>query len=220
MFRKGFIFKLGGGDLGREALKNYKEKEIPNQPHRFTSSTHDPNKEFLIPFANKIKMMDGPLYDDTTKTLERLRWQEPARSWHLFSAEETLMLEEHDKEEWNDKPYVTVNHLYEQPMGCEDRPMRFEGCGNPGDKLIMWCRGNCTAHVPQGSWFMHVRGYNKHRCILCDQYFYVHNRPWLVMHPDWTDDPAEDDGPAFTFAEVEAEFDRDFHEFGLFLNVE
>ena len=40
------------------------------------------------------------------------------------------------------------------------------------------------------------------------------------MHPDWTDEPAADEGPAYTFAEIENEFDRDFHEFGVYLNIE
>ena len=35
-----------------------------------------------------------------------------------------------------------------------------------------------------------------------------------------TDEPAADEGPAYTFAEIEGEFDRDFHEFAVYLNCE
>ena len=130
------------------------------------------------------------------------------------------MLVEHDKEEYNERPYLTVNHLYEPPIGSEDRPLRLEGTGNPGDAQVALCQGDCAPHVPDGAYGLMFKGYAKNICPMCHQHFYVHNRPWLVMHPDWTDDPAADEGPAYTFAEIEAEFDRDFHEFSVYLGME
>jgi hypothetical protein len=205
----------GGGDV-----KRYEDKTYPNQPHHIAEA----NKEFApgFPGAFWSNFLDQkiPLYDDVVVGTPRVRWQEPARSWHLFSVDETLVLEEHDKEEWNEKPYVGVNHLYEPPVGCEERPIRVEAAGNPGDNQVMSCFGNCAPHIPQSTYLLLMKGYQKNKCPMCQQWFYIHNRPWLVMNPDWTDEPAADEGPAYTFAEVEAEFDRDFHEFSIYLNVE
>lgn len=196
-----------------------RDTEFPNQPH-YVAHENFSWDNYNNPIVRKLADTKIPMYDDTAVGFERVLWQEPARQWSFFNVDDTLVLEEHDREEWNEKPYVTVNHLYEPPTGCEERPMRIDANGNPGDAQIVHCFGNCAPHIPQTNYVMLMRGYRKNKCPMCQQYFYVHNRPWLVMHPDWTDEPAADEGPAYTFAEVESEFDRDFHEFCVYLCME
>ena len=207
---------LSGGGSGPSP---YQDKSYPMQPHNRGDTVGLPT-EWKKGAMSKLLDQSIPIYDDTVTGAARVHWQEPAKVWQMYEADDTLMLEEHDKEEWNDKPYIAVNHLYEPPMGCEERPIRIEATGNPGDNQILVCFGNCAPHVPQSVYYMMMKGYSKNKCAMCQQWFYVHNRPWLVMHPDWTDEPAADEGPAYTFAEVEAEFDRDFHEFAVYLNAE
>ena len=222
MLRRTLAFQFAATNvaLGGE-VKKYKDKEYPNMPHQAADdATLQYPKGWLGPLLNKVLDQRAPMYDDQVVGTPRVRWQEPAKSWHMFAVEETLVLEEHDKEEWNDKPYIGVDHLYSPPPGCEERPIRLETAGNPGDNQVITCFGNCAPHVPQGQYVMMMKGYQKNKCPMCQQWFYIHNRPWLVMHPDWTDEPAADEGPAYTFAEIEAEFDRDFHEFSIYLNVE
>lgn len=216
---------LSGGDWTGNghvsgSVERFKDKEYPNMPHAVSSATNDLSVYKNNPVIGKILDQYSVLYDDQVTGAGRALYQDPARAWHSFSNTDTLMLEEHDREEWNDKPYVTVNHLYEPPVGCEERPVRVEGQGNPGDIQMVACMGNCAPHVPSTMYAMLFKGYFKNKCPMCQQFFYVHNRPWLIMHPDWTDEPAADEGPAYTFAEVESEFDRDFHEFGVYLNQE
>jgi len=211
---------LSGG--GVDLHNSFKDKEFPNMPHQQAKSTLSLDKSGLYKSPLLKRMLDSStvLYDDQVTGTERVRYQDPARSWHFFAVDDTLLLEEHDKEEWNEKPYYGVQHLYEPPVGCEERPVRLEGDGNPGDYMLANCYGNCAPHVTMTPYLMMMKGYQKNKCPLCNQFYYVHNRPWLVMHPDWTDEPASDEGPAFTFAEIEAEFDRDFHEFSIYLNAE
>jgi hypothetical protein len=208
----------GGGDLGLD--KTFKDKEFPNMPHDLSTSTHDWSHFTKSPALSRLLDQGNVMYDDTCTGTERVRYQEPAKSWFQFASDDTLIMEEHDKEEWNEKPYVTVNHLYEPPVGSEERPIRVEANGNPGDQQLVGCFGNCAPHIPQSNYVMMMKGYFKNKCPMCQQFYYIHNRPWIVMHPDWTDEPAADEGPAYTFAEIEAEFDRDFHEFSVYLNIE
>jgi hypothetical protein len=189
-------------------------------PHDLTKDTNDWGYYKNNAIMSKLLDQQGALYDDQITGTARVHYQEPARAWHLFNSDDTLVLEEHDKEEWNEKPYVSINHLYEPPVGCEERPVRIEGGSNPGDMTLVACMGSCAPHIPQTLYAMLMKGYATQKCPMCSQYFYVHNRPWLIMHPDWTDEPAADEGPAYTFAEIESEFDRDFHEFSVYLNCE
>eukprot|EP00744_Colponema_vietnamica_P004668 GILI01006930.1.p1 GENE.GILI01006930.1~~GILI01006930.1.p1 ORF type:complete len:234 (-),score=54.24 GILI01006930.1:155-823(-) len=202
----------GGGDLTN--------KDHPIQPEELGSLVEPPQGWSHGPVLGRLMDQNVPLYDDTVTGIARWHWQEPARVWNMFEADDTLVLQEHDREEWNEKPYVGVSHLYEPPLGSEERPMRIETQGNPGDHQVLMCFGNCAPHVPQSTFYMMMKGYAKNKCPMCQQWFYIHNRPWLVMHPDWTDEPAADEGPAYTFAEIESEFDRDFHEFSVYLNAE
>jgi hypothetical protein len=199
---------------------HFSQEEHPMQPHNLRNEGAPPAAWTKHPIMGKMVDQAMPMYDDVLVGAARLMWQEPAKQWHHYEADEVFMLEEHDKEEWNDKPYVGVDHLYDPPLGSEIRPMRVEGTGNPGDIILLACQGQCAPHVPTGNYNIMLRGYQTSQCPMCQQYFYMHNRPWLVMHPDWTDEPAADEGPAYTFAEIESEFDRDFHEFGLYLNAE
>ena len=189
-------------------------------PHEKAEQIQPPDIWAKSPVMSKLMDQAIPIYDDQVVGAARVHWQEPARVWHLVEGDDCLVLEEHDKEEWNDKPYVGVEHLYEPPHGSEERPIRIEATGNPGDNQVLLCFGNCAPHIPHSSYYMIMKGYQASKGPMCQQFFYVHNRPWLIMHPDWTDEPASDDGPAYTFAEIESEFDRDFHEFGVFLNGE
>lgn len=217
---------LSGGsgipaDMDHYAVDKYrKDKDYPNMPHDVAETHYNFDAYKRNKFVTKMLDQQIPLYDDTVTGFARVLWQEPARQWSKFNIDDTLILEEHDKEEWNQKPYVGVGHLYEPPSGSEDRPIRIEANGNPGDQQIVMCLGNCAPHIPQSNYIMLFKGYQKNKCPMCQQWFYIHNRPWLVMHPDWTDEPAADEGPAYSFAEIEAEFDRDFHEFALYLNME
>lgn len=210
-------FLSGGGHTGPTP---YQDRSYPVQPHELGELQQPPDSWRKSPIMGKLLDQSIPVYDDVVTGTGRLYWQEPAKFWHLFEADDTLMLEEHDREEWNERPYIAVNHLYEPPIGSEERPIRIEATGNPGDQQMVLCFGNCAPHVPQSNYYMMMKGYSKTKCPMCQQWFYIHNRPWLVMHPDWTDEPAADEGPAYTFTEIEAEFDRDFHEFGVYLNAE
>jgi hypothetical protein len=195
--------------------------EFPAQPMTLTNDTFSPPDAWMkSPVLGKLIDQSFPVYDDVITGQSRLYWQEPAKCWHRIEGDDVLLMEEHDKEEWNDRPYVGVNHLYEPPLGSEMRPQRVEGTGNPGDYVVVNCIGNCAPHVQASPYYMQFKGYRVNKCPMCQQHFYLHNRPWLVMHPDWTDEPAADEGPAYTFAEIEAEFDRDFHEFAIFINGE
>lgn len=208
-------------DYHHNAVDKYRtDKDFPNMPHDITESHYNFEAYHRNPFIQKMFDQSIPMYDDTVTGFSRVLWQEPARQWNLFNIDDTLILQEHDKEEFNNKPYVGVAHLYEPPAGCEDRPLRLEANGNPGDQQVVMCLGNCAPHIPQSNYVMMMKGYAKNKCPMCQQWFYIHNRPWLMMHPDWTDEPAADEGPAYTFAEIESEFDRDFHEFALYLNME
>jgi len=189
-------------------------------PHDKDELVPPPESWRKNPIMGKLLDQSIVAYDDIVTGAGRLFWQEPAKTWQLFEHDDVLVLEEHDREEWNEKPYVGVAHLYEPPVGSEDRPIRVEVQGNPGDNQVLLCFGSCAPHVPQSTYYMPYKGYTKNKCPMCQQWFYVHNRPWLTMHPDWTDEPASDEGPAYTFAEVEGEFDRDFHEFAIFLTAE
>lgn len=206
---------LGGG-----GLEKYPDADRPNAGHHVTARNKSYPKQGIGMTPQKFFDTNVSLYDDAVSGISRVRWQEPARNYHMFSNHEAVMMEEHDKEEWNEKPYVGVSHLYEPPIGCKERPIRIDGTGNPGDFHTVMCLGNCAPHVPFNPTYRMVKSYAESDCPMCSQWFYVHNRPWLVVHPDWTDEPADDEGPAFTFAEVEAEFDRDFHEFSIYLNYE
>jgi len=207
---------------GGETPLNYsKEKEFPMMPHRLEDDTFAlPDSWRKNPLLGKLLDQSLPAYDDLVTGAARLHWQEPAKVWTMLEADDVLVLEEHDREEWNDTPYIGVAHLYEPPVGTEERPIRIETGGSPGDNSIVSCMGNCAPHIPQSTFYTSLKGYSKNKCVMCQQWYYIHNRPWLVMHPDWTDEPAADEGPAFTFAEMESEFDRDFHEFALYLNGE
>lgn len=210
---------LGGGGIGLN--KTYADREFPNMPWHAAEANKTPQEGMHnSPVLKYLFTQPCPIWEDTTTGTDRVFFQEPCRHWHIYSGDDTLVLEEHDREEWNEKPYVTINHLYEPPVGSFERPVRFEASGNPGDKQIVQCEGDCAPHVPQSHYAMLMKGYFKNKCPMCQQHFYLHNRPWLVIHPDWTDEPAADEGPAFTFAEIESEFDRDFHEFGVYLNLE
>jgi hypothetical protein len=211
----------GGGAGGHHDLHlTFKDKEHPNMPHYMATQQGDLSKFYKNPLLKRMMDSSTVLYDDQVTGTERARYQDPARAWHYFAADDALAMEEHDKEEWNDKPYVTVNHLYEPPVGSEERPVRVECVGNPGDYNILQCFGNCAPHITVSPYLLMMKGYATNKCPMCQQFYYVHNRPWLVMHPDWTDEPASDEGPAYTFAEIESEFDRDFHEFSIYLNAE
>ena len=206
--------------LSAGGVEKYPAAEYPNAGHHVTARDKSYGKGGVGMTPQKFFDTNVSLYDDAVSGLNRVRWQEPARSYHLFANQESVVMEEHDKEEWNEKPYINVSHLYEPPHGCKERPIRIDGTGNPGDDHTVMCMGNCAPHVPYNPMYVMVKSYRNHECALCHQWFYIHNRPWLVVHPDWTDEPADDEGPAFTFAEVEAEFDRDFHEFSIYLNYE
>lgn len=210
----------GEGDSHLDVHLTNADKEFPNQPHYVGKWTSDLSKFYKNPLLKRMMDSSTVMYDDSVTGTERARYQDPARTWHAHCIDDTLMLEEHDKEEWNDKPYAGIQHLYEPPVGCEDRPIRLEATGNPGDSQVVQCYGNCAPHVTMSPYLMLMKGYATSKCPLCQQFYYVHNRPWLIMHPDWTDEPASDEGPAYTFAEIEAEFDRDFHEFAIYLNAE
>jgi hypothetical protein len=217
LFAASRLLLSGGGHGPKEPYHN---KDYPVMPHNMEIMEDFPEGWKKSPILSKLLDQSNATYDDVISGGARVAFQEPARYWQLFHADDALVLEEHDREEWNDKPYIGVNHLYEPPLGTEERPLRIEANGNPGDQQIVMCFGNCAPHVPQSTYHMLFKGYSKNKCPMCQQWFYVHNRPWLIMHPDWTDEPAADEGPAFTFAEIEAEFDRDFHEFGVYLNAE
>eukprot|EP01084_Bolivina_argentea_P047890 88288_1 len=208
---------LSGGGPGTPSP--WQDKEYPNMPHDVSLQHGWGTDVAKNPLLNKLLDQNNPMYDVVVGA-GRVYWQEPARVWWNTEADDTLIMQEHDKEEWNDKPYVGVSHLYEPPLGTEERPCRLEVLGNPGDATAVACFGSCAPHVPMGTYFMMMRGYQTTKCPMCQQWYYIHNRPWLVMHPDWTDEPAADEGPAFTFAEIESEFDRDFHEFAVYLNAE
>ena len=169
---------------------------------------------------SKLFDSDLPLWHETLRGQGRYQWQEPTRHHYKNVTDECVALEEHDMEEFNEQPYYTVNHLYEPPQGSEDNPLRIEIGGMPGDAGVVRCMGNCAPHVPQANWAIAVKGYAKSQCPACHQWWYIHNRPTLIMHPDWTEDPASDEGPQFKFSEVESEFDRCFHEFVFYLNAE
>eukprot|EP00760_Papus_ankaliazontas_P016949 PhM_4_TR1695/c0_g1_i1/m.19039 len=220
LFRRSVAALSGGNTGGQPHGIPHNDQLSPNMPWHVTAAQQTPPAEWKKGIMGKFLDQSLPLYDDVVRGSARVEWQEPCRTWHMWAYDETLVLEEHDKEEWNERPHIGVNHLYEPPVGSESRPMRVEGNGNPGDKVVTLCIGNCAPHVPDGTYLMPMRGYQVNQCPMCMQHFYVHNRPWLVMHPDWTDDPAADEGPAYTFEEVEGEFDRDFHEFALYLNAE
>ena len=205
----------GGGGVER-----YAHKESPNMPHGIAKQTSGYPKAGIGMTPQSFFDTNVSLYDDYVNGVARVRWQEPAKTFHAFAVNDALMMEEHDKEEWNELPYTGVQHLYEPPVGCKDRPIRIEAAGNPGDHHIILCIGNCAPHIPWNPQYIQFKSYKNVECQMCHQWFYIHNRPWLVVHPDWTDEPADDEGPAFTFAEVEAEFDRDFHEFSVYLNYE
>ena len=207
---------FSGGGAGSPSP--YNGKDYPMMPHDINELS-GPNFT-KSPLMTKLMDQSLPVYDDVLTGVARVHWQEPAKVWNMFEADDTLVMQEHDREEWNDKPYIGVSHLYEPPLGSEERPIRVEAVGNPGDHQVVMCFGNCAPHVPQSTYYMYMRGYRNNKCPMCQQWFYIHNRPWLVMHPDWTDEPAADEGPAYTFAEIEAEFDRDFHEFSVYLNAE
>jgi hypothetical protein len=216
----------GGGGTWPEpdhiggSINRYEDKAYPNMPHELAHNTHDLSVFKNNPIMGKMLDQYNALYDDQVTGSARALFQDPARAWYAFDYASTVIMEEHDREEWNDKPYVTVNHLYEPPSGSEERPIRVEAYGNPGDNQLVACFGDCAPHVPQSMYVMIMKGYAKNKCPMCQQWYYIHNRPWLIMHPDWTDEPAADEGPAYTFAEIESEFDRDFHEFGVYLNIE
>lgn len=196
--------------------------EFPMQPMSLHNETFSPmdTQYGQNPIMGKLLDQPLPLYDELVTGQARLYYQEPAKFWTRLEGDDVLLMEDHDREEWNERPYIGVCHLYEPPLGTEDRPQRIEAGGNPGDSIIVNCIGNCAPHVQQSPYYMLFKGYSKNKCPMCQQWFYLHNRPWLVMHPDWTDEPAADEGPAYTFAEIEAEFDRDFHEFAIYLNGE
>uniref|UniRef100_A0A7S4NLZ5 Uncharacterized protein n=1 Tax=Paramoeba aestuarina TaxID=180227 RepID=A0A7S4NLZ5_9EUKA len=158
--------------------------------------------------------------DEAVRGRHRYEYQEPARYHYDKVTDECIALEEHDMEEFNEQPYITVNHLYEPPVGSAENPIRLEASGLPGDCVNVKCMGNCAPHVPAAVYHLKMKGYTMNQCMMCKQIFYIHNRPILVMNPDWTEDPANDDGPAFKFAEIETEFDRDFHEFTMYLGQE
>jgi len=209
---------LSGG--GGPSPSPYQDRQYPMMPHEKDDLIAPPENWRKNPLISKLLDQSTPAYDDMVTGGGRLHWQEPAKTWHLFEADDCLLLEEHDMEEWNEKPYVAVNHLYEPPVGIEERPIRLEAGGNPGDNQVIYCAGNCAPQVPHSNFYMNMKGYVKNKCPMCQTWIYVHNRPWLIMHPDWTDEPAADEGPAYTFFEIEAEFDRDFHEFAVFLCAE
>lgn len=211
------LLRSGGGS---KTPTPWQDKEYPNQPHYIELSQGLPEGALKNPLLSKILDQNAPMYDDVVVGAGRVHWQEPAKVWWNVEADDTLVMQDHDKEEWNDKPYVGVNHLYEPPLGSEERPIRIEAMGNPGDVVPVACFGSCAPHIPVSTYFMMMRGYQSTKCPMCQQWYYIHNRPWLIMHPDWTDEPAADEGPAFTFAEIESEFDRDFHEFAVYLNAE
>ena len=202
------------------SIERHEDKAYPNMPHHLAHNQHDLSVFKNNPIMGKMLDQYNVMYDDQVTGTARALYQDPARAWYAFDYGSTVIMEEHDRMEWNDKPYVTVNHLYEPPVGCEERPIRVEAYSNPGDNQLVACFGDCAPHVAQSMYVMMMKGYRKNKCPMCQQWFYIHNRPWLIMHPDWTDEPAADEGPAYTFAEIEGEFDRDFHEFGVYLNIE
>ena len=212
---------LGGGYAWNPDNRRYKDKEFPNQPHRITEGNIPFDATYKnTPGLNRLKDTISGMNEETSTAMMRAQYHEPVKYWHKMGQDEMLLMTEHDREEFNNKPYVTVNHLYEPPTGSEARPVRLERLGVPGDNVTVSSLGQDAAHVPNSQYHQMMKGYAKNKCPLSDQWFYVHNRPNLMMHPDWTDDPAADEGPAYTFAEVEAEFDRDFHEYRFYLGLE
>jgi hypothetical protein len=213
--------RLGGGYAWNPDNRRYKDKEFPNMPHRASEGNVAFDSAYKnTPGLNRLKDTISSMNEESAMSLLRSQYHEPVKYWHKMCQDEMLLMSEHDREEFNNKPYVTVNHLYEPPTGSEARPVRVEAGGVPGDNFLISCLGNCAPHVPNTTFHFTMKGYTKNQCPFCEQYFYVHNRPQLMMHPDWTDDPAADEGPAYTFAEVETEFDRDFHEYRVYMGLE
>ncbi|KNH05523.1 hypothetical protein XU18_3494 [Perkinsela sp. CCAP 1560/4] len=212
-------FKLLSGGVPK--VPPTPDRDDPAMPWR----VGDENKDITQSYKKDSlfsKLLDTgiPMKEELIRGRARWEWQEPAKFHYNTVSDETIALEEHDMEEFNEQPYITVNHLYEPPLGSQDNPIRLEAQGLPGDNVSVKCMGNCAPHVPQGAYDISMKGYKNNQCPMCRQFFYVHNRPLLVMNPDWTEDPASDDGPAFKFAEIESEFDRDFHEFSMYLSTE
>ena len=192
----------------------------PGMPWHFANQSFDKSKIAGGGITSKLFDTGMPLMHEHVRGATRWAWQEPAKYHYNVVADDCVALEEHDMEEFNEQPYCTVNHLYEPPQGSEDNPLRIEIGGMPGDIGMLRCMGNCAPHVPQATWIIPVKGYSKNQCPMCHQWMYIHNRSQLLIHPDWTEDPASDEGPQFKFSEVESEFDRCFHDFAFYLNLE